>query len=56
MPTFRKRGERLVHRGSLISVAVGQFEDPDGETFERDIVHHPGAVGIVADVATSPDG
>ena len=47
MPTFRKRGERLVHRGSLISVAVGQFEDPDGGTFERDIVHHPGAVSVV---------
>jgi len=44
---FRKVGERAVHQGSLISVAVGTFEAPDGTTFERDIVRHPGAVAIV---------
>ena len=31
----------------MISVAVGTFEGPAGETFERDIVRHPGAVSIV---------
>lgn len=46
--SFRKRAEREVYRGSLIAVAVGQFESPDGETFERDLVHHPGAVSVVA--------
>src|SRR5205085_1055929 len=44
---FRKRSERVVHRGPLITVAVGTFESPDGSTFERDIVHHPGAVSVV---------
>lgn len=44
---FRKRSERLVHQGSLISLAAGSFEGPDGDTFERDIVHHPGAVSVV---------
>ena len=44
---FRKVAERAVHQGSLISVAVGSFEAPDGSTFQRDIVHHPGAVSIV---------
>jgi 8-oxo-dGTP pyrophosphatase MutT (NUDIX family) len=44
---FRKFAEREVHKGSLISVGVGTFESPDGDTFERDIVHHPGAVSIV---------
>lgn len=44
---FEKRGEREVHRGSLISVAVGTFVSPDGDTFERDLVHHPGAVSVV---------
>jgi 8-oxo-dGTP pyrophosphatase MutT (NUDIX family) len=44
---FRKLTERSIHDGSLISVAVGTFETPDGEDFERDIVHHPGAVSIV---------
>ena len=44
---FRKLGEELVHRGSLISVARATFEDPDGGEFERDVVHHPGAVSVV---------
>jgi ADP-ribose pyrophosphatase len=44
---FRKLAERHVHDGSLISVAVGTFEGPDGTTFNRDLVHHPGAVSIV---------
>lgn len=46
--TFSKRGERPVHEGAIISLAVGTFEAPDGSTFERDIVHHPGAVSVVA--------
>jgi ADP-ribose pyrophosphatase len=44
---FRKVAEREVYQGSLISVGVGTFEPPDGAAFERDIVHHPGAVSIV---------
>jgi ADP-ribose pyrophosphatase len=44
---FRKLAERSVYTGTLISVAVGTFEAPDGSTFERDIVRHPGAVSIV---------
>jgi ADP-ribose diphosphatase len=44
---FRRVAEREVYRGSLISVGVGTFEGPDGHTFERDLVHHPGAVSIV---------
>ena len=44
---FRKLGEELVHRGSLISVARATFVDPHGAEFERDVVHHPGAVSVV---------
>ena len=44
---FRKLAEREVHRGSLITVAVGTFADPSGEEFTRDLVHHPGAASIV---------
>jgi len=47
LPAFRKLAEREVYRGSLISVAVGRFAAPTGEEFERDVVHHPGAVSIV---------
>jgi 8-oxo-dGTP pyrophosphatase MutT (NUDIX family) len=45
---FRKVGERPVHDGHLISVAVAEFEGPDGGKFERDVVRHPGAVSVVA--------
>jgi ADP-ribose pyrophosphatase len=44
---FRRIGEQEVYRGSLISLAEGTFEAPDGSEFERDIVHHPGAVSAV---------
>jgi 8-oxo-dGTP pyrophosphatase MutT (NUDIX family) len=47
LPAFRKLAEREVHRGSLITVGVGRFAAPDGEEFERDVVHHPGAVSVV---------
>ena len=47
MADFRKVDEEIVFRGHLISVAKGTFEDPSGGRFERDLVHHPGAVSVV---------
>jgi ADP-ribose pyrophosphatase len=47
MTAFKKVAEREVHRGHLISVATASFEAPSGERFDRDIVHHPGAVSAV---------
>ncbi len=44
---FRRQGETLHYQGPLIQVATGTFEAPDGATFERDVVHHPGAVSAV---------
>jgi len=44
---FKKLGERPIYQGHVISLAVGQFEAPDGHEFDRDIVHHPGAVSVV---------
>ena len=44
---FRKVEERVVFDGHLITVVEGTFEDPSGERFERDLVHHPGAVSVV---------
>jgi len=44
---FRKVEERELFRGSLIRVAEATFEDPTGRRFERDVVHHPGAVVVV---------
>jgi 8-oxo-dGTP pyrophosphatase MutT (NUDIX family) len=44
---FRKISERPVYDSALLHVAVASFEGPGGARFERDIVHHPGAVVIV---------
>lgn len=46
-PPFRRRGEQLRYQGSLFGVRTVEFVGPDGEHFERDIVHHPGAVVVV---------
>lgn len=47
MSRFRKLAETELFRGSLVRVARGRFEAPDGSAFERDVVHHPGAVVVV---------
>ena len=47
MTRFRKLTEREAFHGHVIAVAVGEFEAPDGQRFEREIVHHPGAVSVV---------
>jgi ADP-ribose pyrophosphatase len=47
LTSFRRLAERELYRGPLISVANGTFEAPSGERFDRDIVHHPGAVSVV---------
>jgi ADP-ribose pyrophosphatase len=47
LPSFRKLGETELLRNPLITIVTGRFEGPDGERFERDIVHHPGAVVVV---------
>ncbi|CAB4364708.1 unannotated protein [freshwater metagenome] len=44
---FRHLGDRQIYQGHLWRVVVGEFAAPDGETFERDIVRSPGAVGVV---------
>jgi ADP-ribose pyrophosphatase len=46
-PPFRRVSEVEVFRGWLFSVGQVQLLDPDGNPFERFIVHHPGAVTIV---------
>ncbi len=47
MSGFRKLAEEVVFTGTLITAARATFADPSGDTFERDVVHHPGAVVVV---------
>ncbi len=44
---FRALGEAVLHTGPVVQVARGTFAAPDGSTFEREVVHHPGAVAVV---------
>ena len=46
-PPFRKLGETARFEGSLFRVSSVEYEGPDGNRFERDVVHHPGAVVVV---------
>ncbi|MGI9118968.1 MAG: NUDIX domain-containing protein [Acidimicrobiales bacterium] len=48
MTGFSKREERVIHRGHVVTLVNATFVDPDGDEFEREIVHHPGAVSVVA--------
>jgi 8-oxo-dGTP pyrophosphatase MutT (NUDIX family) len=43
---FRIAGERAAWEGRRISVGVVEVAGPGGERHEREVVHHPGAVGI----------
>lgn len=36
-----------MYQSQLLHVFVGSYEAPDGSTFERDVVRHPGAVVVV---------
>lgn len=45
---FAHLGEEERFRGWRISVVDARFRAPDGSTFHRDVVRHPGAVAVVA--------
>jgi len=44
---FRYRSEQIVAHGWRIDMVKATFAAPDGETFERDVIRHPGAVAVV---------
>lgn len=46
-PGFRHLDEEIVHRGHIIDVAVARFAADDGHEFHRDVIRHPGAVGVL---------
>ena len=47
MGEFRHVGDREVHRGNIWRVVVADYEGPDGERFQRDVVRSPGAVAAL---------
>ena len=55
MTGFRHLGDTDVHQGYVWRVVVAEFESPNGESFRRDIVRSPGAVGVVP-LVFDPEG
>lgn len=47
MTSFRLRDEETVYDGHVMRVVIGTFEGPDGDTFTRDVIRHPGAVAVL---------
>lgn len=47
MSGFQHIRDEPVYDGYIWRVVVGEFRDPDGESFTRDIVRSPGAVAAV---------
>jgi ADP-ribose diphosphatase len=45
---FRQLSQQTVHSWAAFQLVDGEFAAPDGETFHRTYLRHPGAVGIVA--------
>lgn len=45
---FERVGSRTAFDGHIIRLVVDEYRFDDGEVVEREIVRHPGAVGIVA--------
>ena len=48
MTGFRHLDDRVLHRGHVITLCDAGYEAPDGSTFRREVVRHPGAVSVVA--------
>jgi len=53
MSDFRSLDERVLHDGHIFQLVEADFAAPDGSTFTRDIVRHPGAVAVVPVVEDS---
>src|SRR5690349_6615214 len=47
MGEFHQTGQRLIQSSRVISMWEVSFVGPDGETYTRDVVRHPGAVSVV---------
>lgn len=47
-PGFEQQGERTLFDGHMIRLVEASVIVPDGSTVTREIIRHPGAVGIVA--------
>jgi 8-oxo-dGTP pyrophosphatase MutT (NUDIX family) len=47
-PQFVAVGEEEAWQGRRLTITRRRYRGPDGDEFEREFTHHPGAVGIIA--------
>lgn len=47
MPPFELVSEEEIAQGFRFTVARATYRAADGTTFERHVIHHPGAVGVI---------
>lgn len=47
MPPFELVSEEEIAQGFRFTVGRATYRAPDGTTFERHVLHHPGAVGVI---------
>lgn len=47
MGAFTVGSEEVIFSGRVVTLARASFVDPDGKPFQREVVHHPGAVAVV---------
>lgn len=45
---MRKKGKRVIYEGRIFSLFQEEWVDEEGKVFLRDVIIHPGAVGILA--------
>ncbi len=45
---FQRVARQVIHQGNFITLYRERFRHADGEEVSRDVVHHPGAVAVVA--------
>ena len=45
---FSVEGSRVMHVGKMVTTEILSVRTPDGDLVERQVVRHPGAVGVVA--------
>ena len=45
---FFVESSRVVHEGAVVSTEILSVRTPEGDLVERQVVLHPGAVGVVA--------
>lgn len=47
MKPFSVVSDELIHQGAVVGFYRREIKGPDGQTYDRDVVKHPGAVAIV---------